>query len=133
MATTATDDLTDRQKEVLELHNQGKNPTEIGNALAISSQAVHGHFRRLREKGLIPGDGPPRAAAAKRRPNARRGLDAAAAVDAVRQAAEQQRDAIHGRQQEIDAEIASLNAERSELDGALQAIAGMLGQGESST
>jgi DNA-binding CsgD family transcriptional regulator len=45
---TSEDELTERQRDVLRLVREGKNPTEIGKELEISSQGVHGHLRRLR-------------------------------------------------------------------------------------
>jgi DNA-binding CsgD family transcriptional regulator len=43
--------ITARQREVLRLTAAGHSPTEVGRALGISSQAVHGHFRRVRVNG----------------------------------------------------------------------------------
>lgn len=124
MATeTADQGLTDRQQEVLRLTREGKNPTEVGRELGISSQGVHGHLRKLRQRGLIEGE--PTTSTAKPRP-ARRGaaprngtpFDPAATIDAVRQAIAQQREALDAREAEIDSEIATLRDEKQAIAAA---------------
>jgi predicted ArsR family transcriptional regulator len=113
--TLSEENLTERQADVLRLTQEGKNPTDVGRELGISSQGVHGHLRRLRAKGLLPDEEPrPRA----RRRNGR----TPAPVDylsAIREAAERAEREILDRQAEIDAEIADLKREREALDGAL--------------
>jgi predicted ArsR family transcriptional regulator len=111
-------DITDKQREVLSLVEEGKTPTEIGKAMDISSQAVHGHLRRLREAGVLPPAAPKPVATTARRPaapsvassNAR--LDTHSVLNAVKLAAAQQRDALNGREAAIDAQIETLKAEK---------------------
>lgn len=107
--------LTDKQREVLRLHREGKSPTEIGQAMGTTSQAVHGHFRRLRDHGLISGEptAPGRAAARKRAQN---GFDPSDALAAVIAAAEQGIAQAEARQRDIDLTLTSLGQERRELD-----------------
>jgi predicted ArsR family transcriptional regulator len=116
--TLSEENLTERQADVLRLTQEGKNPTDVGRELGISSQGVHGHLRRLRAKGLLPDEEPrPRA----RRRNGR----TPAPVDylsAIRAAAERAEREILDRQAEIDAEIADLKREREALDGALEEV-----------
>jgi predicted ArsR family transcriptional regulator len=116
--TLSEENLTERQADVLRLTQEGKNPTDVGRELGISSQGVHGHLRRLRAKGLLPDEEPrPRA----RRRNGR----TPAPVDylsAIREAAERAEREILDRQAEIDAEIADLKREREALDGALEEV-----------
>jgi hypothetical protein len=113
--------LTDKQREVLELHNDGKSPTEIGKALGITSQAVHGHFRRLRASGLLPDTGAAKPAAAAKRPsrpavpNGRQTFDPGSAITAVKLAAAQQRRELDAREQQIDGEIDALKAEKKAI------------------
>lgn len=112
--------LTDKQREVLELHNDGKSPTEIGKALGITSQAVHGHFRRLRASGLVPDTGAAKPAAAKRparitAPNGRQAFDPGSAINAVKLAAAQQRRELDAREQQIDGEIEALKADKKAI------------------
>lgn len=45
--------LTARQREVLDLLESGLNQRQVGLALEISRQAVHGIVRILRSKGLV--------------------------------------------------------------------------------
>lgn len=120
--TPGTEDLTDKQREVLALVQEGKTPTEIGKAMDISSQAVHGHFRRLREAGVMPEASPKAAAgtAARRRtigpagpsPITGRSLDTTSVLNAVKLAAAQQRDALNARELEVDAQIEALKDEK---------------------
>ena len=124
MTPTDESELTDRQRDVLRLHRDGRNPTEIGKELGISSQGVHGHLRRLRGHGLIE-DGAPAAkpAARKRSANERhRGaasaFDPAAAIAAVQQAITQQHTQLDDREAEIDAEIARLRDEKKAIAAA---------------
>lgn len=54
----ATDDklgkLTERQREVYDLFQDGRTPSEIGEVLDLSSSAVQGHLSVLRSRRLIP-------------------------------------------------------------------------------
>jgi DNA-binding MarR family transcriptional regulator len=111
MATMPTpeSELTERQRDVLRLHREGKNPTEIGRELDISSQGVHGHLRRLRGHGLIESEARP--AAAKRR-DARQAFDPASTIAAVQQAIAAQRAQLDSREAEIDGQIEQLRAEK---------------------
>lgn len=115
---TPLDELSERQREVLELHNAGKNPTQIGRELNIKSQAVHGHFRRLRDHGYdIEG---PQPRAARERKSGRSGpFDATDALAVVHRAATEGIASAENRQAEIDKEIAALKAERKKLDGTI--------------
>jgi DNA-binding Lrp family transcriptional regulator len=108
---------------VLRLHRAGKNPTEIGEELGISSQGVHGHFRRLRDRGLMEG----KTATSTPKPAATdRPVDAASALDAVRQAAATQRQQLVDRKAEIDREVKSLKKQDGEIDAAIAEIDAML-------
>lgn len=107
---------TERQQDVLRLHRAGRNPTEIGRELKISSQAVHGHFRRLRAHGLVEDTGEARAKPATKR-TARNGrpFDPASALPAVTAAINEQRARLDAREAEIDAEIAALRDEKKRI------------------
>ena len=127
-----TDDLTDRQRDVLRLHTEGKNPTEIGKALDITSQAVHGHFRRLREKGLIAGDVGPKPAARKPRGEAglvRGGTNATitpeTAIRAAIELIEAQQAGLRDRLEEIGEERAALKLEEQGIHDALETLESM--------
>lgn len=122
-ARVGNDGLTDRQRDVLRLHGEGKNPTDIGTELGISSQGVHGHLRRLRDKGLIEGTGRTTPVAV---PNGRP-LSAADALEQVRQAAATQRQQLVDRKAAIASEITSLKTQDAEIDAALAELDAMLG------
>lgn len=120
MAPTDESTLSERQREVLALVREGKNPTEIGNALEITSQAVHGHLRRLRGHGLLADEptAPGRAAARRRRElNGR--FDPDDALAAVRAAAERGIADAEARKVEIDVEIGRLKEEQAKLTDAV--------------
>jgi len=102
MTTTDRDDLTERQREVLRLHEEGKTPTEIGQTLGITSQNVHGHFKRLRRRGLMGPAGGPRAAQSDILADIRRVLQ------------EKERD-VDARLREIATSIQALETEREAL------------------
>lgn len=117
----ATDDLTDRQRDVLRLLREGKNPTEIGRELGISSQGVQGHMRRLRQKGLAEPAASPRTVAPAA--NARtRGpaapFDPASTIAAVQQAIADERAKLDRREAEINAEFERLRAEQQAITDA---------------
>jgi DNA-binding MarR family transcriptional regulator len=113
--------LTDKQREVLRLHNEGKNPTEIGKAMGTSSQAVHGHFRRLRAHGLIADEATPsRVAAARRRTT--NGFDPGNALAAVIAAAEEGIAKAEQRKRDIDLLVMGLDEERRELDATIEEL-----------
>lgn len=117
---TTEDQLTARQADVLRLHREGKNPTEIGRTLGISSQGVHGHLARLRQYGLIAGEG---GTTARSRTRGRQApYDPSRALDAVRQAVREQEEAIIGRQRELDAVIATAHEERDRLNDTLDEL-----------
>jgi predicted ArsR family transcriptional regulator len=125
---TSEDELTERQRDVLRLVREGKNPTEIGKELEISSQGVHGHLRRLRTHGLIeegqlatakPAARKPRAAPAT---NARPSFDPASTIRVVVQAIKEQRNELDRREEEIDAEIARLQDEKRAIGAARQEL-----------
>jgi predicted ArsR family transcriptional regulator len=110
-------DLTKRQKDVLRLVREGKNPTEIGKELGISSQGVHGHMRRLRDRGLLPAAD--RAKPAGRpRATANHKVSPTSALEAVRATVREQLEAIDARQAAIEREITALTEERDQLDTA---------------
>lgn len=128
MPPTDESELTDRQKDVLRLVKAGKNPTEIGRELGISSQGVHGHLRRLRGHGLIEAEAPaPAAKAAARRggkpANGRQSFDPASTIAAVQQAITEQRAQLDNREAEIDAEIETLKAEKKAIGDARKELA----------
>jgi SOS-response transcriptional repressor LexA len=125
-ARVGNDGLTDRQRDVLRLHGEGKNPTQIGEELGISSQGVHGHLRRLRGKGLIEGTART-APVPVAVPDNGRPLTAADALEQVRQAAATQRQQLADRKAQIASEITSLNAQDAEIDAALAELDAMLG------
>lgn len=114
---TPEDNLTEKQRQVLALvrRDPQPTPTEIAKELGITSQAVHGHFRRLRGHGLMPAEGtaPGRAAARARRTA---GFDPTDALAVVHQAARDGIAKAERRQQEIDDQLAALKAERKTLD-----------------
>lgn len=115
---TAEPELTDRQRAVLRLTQEGSNPTEIAREIGITSQGVHGHLRKLRQMKLLP----ERQGAARRPTRPADGGDVVSAENAlaaVRRAVEEQAEAILARQQAIDLEIAALEHERVELEKAL--------------
>src|SRR5688500_8847872 len=107
MTTTTPSDLTDRQRDVLELHRKGKNPTEIGKELGISSQGVHGHMRRLKQRGLIEDDGPK----AGKKPKNGVTHDPSKALEAVQATINQQEQNLMDRLDEIAHEREQLDAE----------------------
>lgn len=113
---TAESELTERQREVLALVREGKNPTEIGKALGISSQGVHGHLRRLRGHGLIPDEyagGTGGKPAATRRPGVRGGTNATITPEtAIRAAIELIEAQMHG----LQARLTDIAEERTGLD-----------------
>lgn len=107
------DDLTDRQRDVLRLAKENKNPTEIGRELGISSQGVHGHLRRLRTKGLLPS-----APAPTRRPEPPRddrSFDPASTISVVVKAITDQLAQLDARETEVNAEIERLQTEKREI------------------
>jgi predicted ArsR family transcriptional regulator len=109
-------DLTDRQTDVLRLTREGKNPTEIGRELGISSQGVHGHLRKLREAGLVEPLAAPKRA--PKRPAARDSgapFDPQDTIRAVGQEITDQLDALASREQEIDATITELKDEKRRI------------------
>lgn len=129
MADDTKPKLSEKQAEVLKLHNEGKNATEIAKTMGIKPNGVHAHIRRLRGKGVIPAAASsngsrksstrkPRAAAAKkpaarrtRRTSAPRAPRQPASVKALEKAA---KDAAK-RIDEIDAEIKKLEGEKAAL------------------
>jgi DNA-binding MarR family transcriptional regulator len=123
------DDLTDRQRDVLRLYREAKSPTEIGRALQISSQGVHGHLRRLRQKGLIePLQRAPRATTAEAAPSderARQRLAASLALKTVHETIAQQEQLIDSRQAAIREQIAELQAEYEDLSASKRELAQM--------
>jgi DNA-binding MarR family transcriptional regulator len=133
--TDDVSDLTDRQRDVLRLHQEGKNPTEIGAALGITSQAVHGHYRRLRARGLIEGDAKP---AAERRVttarNARsRGplapFDPQDTVRVVVATITAQLDELNTRDEAVDAQIEALKVEKKAIAAARKELAALVPPG----
>lgn len=106
-------ELTEKQQQVLEMHRANKGPAEIAEALGISTQGVHGHIKRLRNKGLIEAKPSAGASRPARRDGAR--LDPKAALEVVREAARQQITTVEARQAEIEAEIKDLQEEKREL------------------
>lgn len=114
-------ELTERQQAVLRLHREGKGPTEIGRELDISSQAVHGHYRRLRAHGLIE-ETSPRVPATRQRPGsarpARNGaepFDPASTIRVVVQTITAQIGELNSREQEIDDEVERLKGEKKAI------------------
>jgi predicted ArsR family transcriptional regulator len=109
----ADTNLSERAQQVLALTKDGKNPTEIGEQLGITSQGVHGHLRRLREKALLPPDPKARTKAPANGPV--RDFNAAVAFDEVRRSIERQR---HG----LDEHIAGIDRELERLEERKKAL-----------
>jgi hypothetical protein len=131
---TSEDELTERQRDVLRLVREGKNPTEIGKELEISSQGVHGHLRRLRAHGLIEGDAAPATAAApkpSRRPSARNAtpFDPASTIRVVVQAIATQLSELDRREETVDAEIARLGDEKKAIGAARKELQNLVPPG----
>lgn len=117
--------LTARQQEVLTLVREGKTPTEIGKALEISSQGVHGHLRRLAQRGLVTLEQSPSRTAStrtRRERNGSRKLNPSQALEAVHQAAREQATAVEARVAAIDVEIADLRDEKKQLGETLKQL-----------
>lgn len=124
--TTTPADLTDRQKAVLELVRKGKSPTAIGKELGISSQGVHGHLRKLRERGLVDSE-PVRS----KKPRNGVTVNPAKALEAVRAAIDEQEQALLQRLSDIDEERQALDGEAAEIQatlGQLRALAPRAGE-----
>jgi predicted transcriptional regulator len=121
--TTTDDGLTDRQRDVLRLHREGKSPTEIGKELGFTSQGVHGHLRRLRQKDLIEGTGRTKPVAP---PNGGQPTSPAAALETVRSEERRERRGLVTRKEAIAEEIAALEREREEIDGVIAEIDAMV-------
>lgn len=122
-----SDGLTQRQRDVLRLHREGKSPTEIGKELEISSQGVHGHLRRLRDKGLIESE-------PRRKPQAASSaFDASMALKTVRETIAEQATLIRNRQTEIDQQVRELGVERTRLDETLAELERLIDNGEGSS
>ena len=111
------EELTARQQDVLRLTQEGKNPTEIGRELGISSQGVHGHLRKLRQSGHLPSDANP-ARPRPRRASADGGrtpFNAAGTLAAVQATINEQHARLNAREEEIDGQITALRAEKAEI------------------
>lgn len=104
--------LTDRQREVLRLAQEGKSPTEIGKELGISSQGVHGHMRRLAAHGLIERE--PRRRADNGRP-----IRPADSLETVRRTAKAEIATLKRRLEALDRDMAKLGEEREEIEAAI--------------
>ncbi len=120
---TPGDDLTDRQRDVLKLHREGKGPTEIGAELDISSQGVSGHLRRLKAKGYIEDDTPaapkPKAKPKAAKPKADgEQFNPASTIQVVVETITVQLDALARREREINDEMSQLTAELNEIEKA---------------
>jgi predicted transcriptional regulator len=117
--TVEDEQITTRQRDVLRLHQEGKNPTAIGKELGISSQGVHGHLRRLSAKGLIEGE----AASAKRVTRAAGAktsgppapFDPADTIRTVVRTITAQLEQLNTREAEIDEEIERLRGEKKKI------------------
>lgn len=117
--------LTDAQRQVLELREQGLSPTQIGREMGITSQAVQGHLRRLRAKGAVE---PLR----RRGRGASLAFDPGAAIEAVQHAIAAQRAAASARLGELDEQIKALQAEKKVVQRTiteLDALAATRGSG----
>jgi transposase-like protein len=53
MATTATESLTSRQQEVLDLITEGKEPTEVAKQLKVTPQQIYSTRRKLIQDGYL--------------------------------------------------------------------------------
>lgn len=104
------EDISPRAAQVLELHKAGKNPTEIGAELGITSQGVHGHLSRLRRAGLIADK-----KKGKDQDNGRPEFNVATAFGEVRQT-------ISRQQHELDAHIASIDRRLEDLEESKKAL-----------
>lgn len=108
-----TDQLSERATQVLTLTKAGKNPTDIGAELGITSQAVHGHLRRLRDKDLLPPD--PKAKAKARTENGRPDFTVDTAFAEVRASIARQRDDLDTYMVEVDRELERIEERKKEL------------------
>lgn len=124
--TAIPDDLTERQRDVLRLHTEGKNPTDIGRELNISSQAVHGHMKRLRGKGLIAEENPkPTTSSPRRERGEPTTIDPHAAIMAAMESIQQQVAQLESRLEAIAQERVGLNDEEASIRQALNTLAAM--------
>jgi predicted ArsR family transcriptional regulator len=120
--------LTERQQQVLKLTTEGKNPTEIGEALGISSQAVHGHFRRLRAHGLLNG-GTSAPAPSSKHSIAATLKSAMSAID--RTIAEQRKEIersiaqLERNREQFKAQITKIDQDKREAEKALKELDGV--------
>lgn len=121
MAPTDEAVLTDKQREVLTLVREGKNPTEIGAALGVTSQAVHGHLRRLRGHGLLP-DEPTKPGRAASRARKNGIFDPEDALAAVRSTIETQKAALNQREAQVRSEIEALTQELEQIEFTRKAL-----------
>lgn len=124
MADDTKPKISEKQEQVLKLHKEGKNATEIAKEMGIKSNGVHAHIRRLRAKGLIPKvsgsrkSGSTRKSKATTTRNSRRASSPRSPrVPASVKALEQAKAQAAKRVEQIDAEIAKLTDERNALVG----------------
>lgn len=54
MAPPTTEELTERQREVLDMFKEGLPTAEIAKRLGVSDNGVYQHKRRLVERGFLP-------------------------------------------------------------------------------
>lgn len=122
MTETNGTPLSPRQAEVLAMLKDDKTTGEIAAHMKITTQGVHGHIRRLRERGFLP------ATPARKAPT-RKAVSIDDTLDPLRTVIERQREQllrqdIHLRNQtqELQQEIADLAKERDAIQVALERL-----------
>lgn len=129
--TTATQALTPKQRQVLDLLNRDVSPTEVARRLKISPSGVYGHMRNIRAAGveidnLALATGP---AAPAPEPEALTAVSTRATngeadpAQALTSALESGRERLTA----IDAQIDALGTERSALAARLEKLDAALG------
>lgn len=130
MSTTAPEaELSESARKVLDLYRAGTtSPTEISKALGVTSQAIHGHFRRLRERGLIPPVGEPTgrpARSGRRERGVEARIDPHAAIMAAVEGIRQQEAALQTRLEQIGEDRLGLDLEEKQINESLNALKAM--------
>lgn len=118
---SATATLPKRQQEVLEAHGRGLNPTQIGRELGITPQAVHGHLRKLKDRGLIEADEHEAAAPVQGAAKSPAQFYEEALADLQHQIAN-----VEARRREIAAQIEDLQAQDTEWERTHERLTALL-------
>lgn len=117
-----TKELTTRQREVLTMIEAKKSTGEIASALGITTQGVHGHMRRLRQRGLIPEASPRRTAVRKSVSIEDTFAPLRDVIDRQRQALERQDERIVEQILAAEKEVQALGEERKLIVEALERL-----------